>query len=97
MAWLSERTAWCFRASKTASSTTPPNTAQVAGRASSRDLGPPDPGQLGYEVFTLLPGVRAGAVLPTDLAFGDPRIQQYEEGTTKETRKVYLNNIVDIA
>jgi hypothetical protein len=32
-------------------------------------------------------------VLPTDLAFGAPRIQHYEEGTTEETRKVDLDNI----
>jgi hypothetical protein len=33
------------------------------------------------------------AVLPTDLAFGAPRIQHYEEGTTEETRKVNLDSI----
>jgi hypothetical protein len=33
------------------------------------------------------------AVLPTDLAFGAPCIQQYEEGTTEGTRKVDLDNI----
>jgi hypothetical protein len=33
------------------------------------------------------------AVLPTDIAFGAPRIQHYEEGTTEETRKVDLNSI----
>jgi hypothetical protein len=32
-------------------------------------------------------------VLPTDLAFGAPRIQHYEVGTTKETRKVDLDTI----
>jgi hypothetical protein len=30
---------------------------------------------------------------PTDLAFGDPRIQHYEEGTAEETRKVDLDII----
>jgi hypothetical protein len=33
------------------------------------------------------------AVLPTDVAFGAPRIQHYEEGTTEETCKVDLNSI----
>jgi hypothetical protein len=33
------------------------------------------------------------AILPTDLAFGAPRIQHYKEGTAEETRKVNLNNI----
>jgi hypothetical protein len=33
------------------------------------------------------------AVLPTDVAFGAPRIQHYEEGTTEETHKVDLDNI----
>jgi hypothetical protein len=32
-------------------------------------------------------------VLPTDLDFGAPRIQHYEEGTTEETRKVDLDSI----
>jgi hypothetical protein len=33
------------------------------------------------------------AVLPTDLAFGAPRIQKYEDGTAEETLKVDLNSI----
>jgi hypothetical protein len=32
-------------------------------------------------------------VLPTDIAFGAPRIQHYEEGAAEETRKVDLDNI----
>jgi hypothetical protein len=32
-------------------------------------------------------------VLPTDLAFGAPRIQHYEEGTAEETHKFDLNSI----
>jgi hypothetical protein len=33
------------------------------------------------------------AVLPTDLAFGAPRIQHYGEGTAEETCKVDLDSI----
>jgi hypothetical protein len=33
------------------------------------------------------------AVLPTDVAFGAPRIQHYEEGTAEETHKVDLDSI----
>jgi hypothetical protein len=33
------------------------------------------------------------AVLSTDIAFGAPRIQHYEEGTAKETRMVDLDSI----
>jgi hypothetical protein len=33
------------------------------------------------------------ALLPTDLAFGSPHIQQYEEGTAEETCKVDLDSI----
>jgi transposase len=33
------------------------------------------------------------AVLPTDLAFGAPRIQHYEKGIAEETRKVDVDSI----
>jgi hypothetical protein len=44
-----------------------------------------------YSSFFLVYG--SEAVLPTDVAFGAPRIQHYEEGTAEETRKVDLNII----
>jgi hypothetical protein len=36
---------------------------------------------------------KSQAVLPTDVAFGAPCIQHYEEGTAEETRKVDLDSI----
>jgi hypothetical protein len=45
----------------------------------------------GYSSFFLV--YRSEAVLPTDVAFGAPRIQHYEEGKTEETCKVDLNSI----
>jgi hypothetical protein len=45
----------------------------------------------GYSPFFQVYG--SEAVLPTDVAFGAPRIQHYEEGTTEETCKVDLNSI----
>jgi hypothetical protein len=45
----------------------------------------------GYSPFFLVYG--SEAVLQTDVVFGAPRIQHYEEGTTEETRKVDLDSI----
>jgi hypothetical protein len=36
---------------------------------------------------------RSEAVLPTDVAFGAPRIQHYEEATTEEMSEVDLDSI----
>jgi hypothetical protein len=45
----------------------------------------------GYSPFFLVYG--SEAVLSTDVAFGAPRIQHYEEGTAEETRKVDLDSV----
>jgi hypothetical protein len=45
----------------------------------------------GYSSFFLVYG--SEAVLPTDVAFGAPRIQHYEEGAAEETRTVDLDSI----
>jgi transposase InsO family protein len=45
----------------------------------------------GYSPVFLVYGLEA--VLPTDVAFGAPRIQHYEEGKAEETRKVDLDSI----
>jgi hypothetical protein len=44
-----------------------------------------------YSPFFLVYGLEA--VLPTDVAFGVPRIQHYEEGAAEETCKVDLDSI----
>jgi hypothetical protein len=44
-----------------------------------------------YSPFFLVYG--SEAVLPTDVAFGAPRIQHYKEGTVEETCKVDLDSI----
>jgi hypothetical protein len=46
---------------------------------------------MGYSTFFLVYG--SEAVLPTDVAFGAPHIQHYEEGAAEETRKVDLDSI----
>jgi hypothetical protein len=45
----------------------------------------------GYSPFFLV--YRLEAVLPTDVAFGALRFQNYEEGAAEETRKVDLDSI----
>jgi hypothetical protein len=46
---------------------------------------------MGYSTLFLVYG--SDAILPTNLAFGAPRIQHYQEGTAEETRKVDLESI----
>jgi hypothetical protein len=46
---------------------------------------------MGYSPFFLVYGLEA--VLPTNNAFGGPRIQHYEDGTAEETHKVDLDSI----
>jgi hypothetical protein len=33
------------------------------------------------------------AILPTDVTFGTPRIQFYEEGEAEQTRRIYLDSL----
>jgi hypothetical protein len=65
----------------------------VVSRATTRDLGFEDSSQLyyGFSPFFLVHGSRA--VLPTDVAFGDPRIQFYEEGEAEQTRRVAFDSL----
>jgi hypothetical protein len=45
----------------------------------------------GFSPFFLVYG--SEAVLPTDVAFGAPRIQFYEEGEAEQTRRIDLDNL----
>jgi hypothetical protein len=45
----------------------------------------------GFSPFFLVYG--AEAILPTDVAFGAPRIQFYEEGEAEQTRRVNLDSL----
>jgi hypothetical protein len=45
----------------------------------------------GFSPFFLV--YKLKAVLPTDVAFGAPRIQFYEEGEAEQTRRVDLDNL----
>jgi hypothetical protein len=46
---------------------------------------------IGNSPFFLVYG--SEAILPTNVAFGAPRIQHYEEGAAEETRKVNPDSI----
>jgi hypothetical protein len=45
----------------------------------------------GFSPFFLVYG--SEAILPTDVAFGAPRIQFYEDGESKQTRRVDLDSL----
>jgi hypothetical protein len=45
----------------------------------------------GFSPFFLVYG--SEAVLPTGIAFGAPRIQSYDEGEAKQTRRIDLNSL----
>jgi hypothetical protein len=45
----------------------------------------------GFSPFFLVYG--SEAVLPTDIAFGAPRIQYYEEGEAEQTRRIDLDSL----
>jgi hypothetical protein len=45
----------------------------------------------GFSPFFLVYG--SEAILPTDVTFGAPRIQFYEEGEAEQTRRVDLNGL----
>jgi hypothetical protein len=46
---------------------------------------------IGFSPFVLVYG--SEVVLPTDIAFGAPRIQFYEEGEAEQTRRVDLDSL----
>jgi hypothetical protein len=46
---------------------------------------------MGFSPFFLVYGLEA--ILPTDVAFGAPGIQFYEEGEAEQTRRVDLDNL----
>jgi hypothetical protein len=46
---------------------------------------------MGFSPFFLVYG--SEAILPTDVTFGAPRIQFYEEGKAKQTRCVDLDSL----
>jgi hypothetical protein len=46
---------------------------------------------MGFSPFFLVYG--SEAILPTDVTFGAPRIQFYEEGEAKQTRCVDLDSL----
>jgi hypothetical protein len=65
----------------------------MASRATARDLGlRTQVGSVtGFSPFFLVYG--SEVVLPTDVAFGAPRIQFYEEGEAEQTRRVDLDSL----
>jgi hypothetical protein len=49
---------------------------------------------IGYSPFFLV--YRSEAVLPTDVIWTSPRIEQYDEGEAKDTRRLELDSIEEV-
>jgi hypothetical protein len=56
-------------------------------------LGTEDPSQLSHGLLALFLVYGSKAILPTDVTFGAPRIQFYEEGEAEQTHRVDLDSL----
>jgi hypothetical protein len=85
--------AWCFKPSKIISTTTYNYATQWLAELPHMIWGlrTQVSSATGFSPFFLVYG--SEAVLPTDVAFGAPCIQFYEEGEAEQTRRVDLDSL----
>jgi hypothetical protein len=85
--------AWCFKPSKIVSTTTSNYATRWLAELPHMIWGlrTQVSSATGFSPFFLV--YRSEAVLPTDVAFGAPCIQFYEEGEAEQTRRVDLDSL----
>ena len=65
----------------------------MAGRTPVGHLEPKEYTKPSHGVHAILPGLWSEAILPTDLEYGSPRLQAYNEQSNRTTREDALDQL----
>jgi hypothetical protein len=68
----------------------------VARRAPLSDLEPENYSELSHGIYTVLPGLSAESVLPTDLEYGSLRPRAYSECNNQVNREDSLDQLDEV-